>query len=89
MGMTQRINRPLLTAFSTALIGTGCATIPADETIRTELKPTGNPESPYVGILRYVEHVYECNGPSDRNCRRVSATPVTEIFRFRNGRWIY
>ena len=49
MGMTQRINRPLLAGLSAALIGTGCATIPADEAIRTE---------PQVDLERFMGDWY-------------------------------
>jgi hypothetical protein len=56
---------------------------------RIELRPTGNPDAPWVGLLRYVEHVYECSDASAGDCRVASSMPVTEIFRFRNGAWIY
>ncbi len=55
---------------------------------KTELKPTGHPSAPYVGILRYREHRYQCDAKGS-SCRVVASTPVTEIFRFQNGRWIY
>jgi hypothetical protein len=56
---------------------------------RTELKVTGNAAAPFVGLLRYVEYVYRCNGAEAGTCRVATAIPITEIFRFRNGRWIY
>jgi len=56
---------------------------------RVELKSTGNPASPYVGVIRYLEHVYQCSDAQARKCQVTSRTPITEIFRFRDGRWIY
>jgi hypothetical protein len=55
----------------------------------TELKATGHPQAPYVGILRYLEHLYTCTDPDGKRCSLASTTPVTEIFRFQNGRWVY
>lgn len=55
----------------------------------TELRPTGRPNAPYVGLLRYTEHVYSCESAQARSCSVASSVPVTEIFRFKNGRWSY
>jgi hypothetical protein len=55
----------------------------------TELRPTGRPGAPYVGLLRYTEHVYSCESAEARHCSVASSVPVTEIFRFKNGRWSY
>lgn len=55
----------------------------------TELKPTGRPEIPYVGILQYSERVYRCTDATLERCSIASVVPVTEIFRFQNGRWVY
>jgi hypothetical protein len=52
----------------------------------TEIKRRGGA---YVGLRRYYEHVYQCTGPGGKGCRAISTVPVTEIFRFKNGRWIY
>jgi hypothetical protein len=52
----------------------------------TELRPTGHPVAPYVGLLRYTEHVYSC---VEGSCAIASTIPVTEIFRFQDGRWVY
>lgn len=54
-----------------------------------ELKPTGHPQAPYVGILRYEERLYTCSDRKASRCSIASTTPVTEIFRFQGGRWIY
>jgi hypothetical protein len=54
-----------------------------------ELRPTGNARAPYVGLLRYTEHVYSCESMEAETCRIASSVPVTEIFRFQNGRWSY
>ena len=56
---------------------------------RTQLRATGNPAAPYVGILQYSELLYRCPSPSGKGCRVVSPTPVMEIFRFKGGRWVY
>lgn len=55
----------------------------------TELRPTGHPSAPYVGILRYSEHLYSCATVEATNCTVASTVPVTEIFRYENGRWVY
>lgn len=59
----------------------------------TELRPTGNAVAPFVGILRYWEQIFDCGDvaiePHLQACRVTATTPITEIFRFRNGEWIY
>jgi hypothetical protein len=59
------------------------------EEFTLELRPTGYPASPFVGILRYNEQVYNCNGMDATKCSVSSSIPVTEIFRYQGGRWIY
>jgi hypothetical protein len=54
-----------------------------------ELRPTGHPSAPYVGLLRYTELMYSCPSPGAPNCTVSSRVPVTEIFRYENGRWSY
>ncbi len=54
-----------------------------------ELRPTGHPSAPYVGLLRYTELMYSCTGASATDCTVASRVPVTEIFRYENGRWSY
>ena len=56
---------------------------------RTELRATGDPEAPYLGLLRYVEHSYSCSSSSAPPCRVSRSTPILEIFHFRNGRWVH
>ena len=56
---------------------------------QVELRPTGNARAPYVGVLRYQELVYACRDASTADCVVSSNLPVTEIFRFQDGRWIY
>ena len=55
----------------------------------TELKPTGHPAAPYVGLLRYREQLFTCSDRKTQDCTVATQTPVTEIFRFQNGRWVY
>ena len=54
-----------------------------------ELRPTGHARAPYVGLLHYTEHVYNCETIEAESCRIASSVPVTEIFRYQNGRWSY
>jgi len=54
-----------------------------------ELRPTGQPRAPYVGLLRYTEQVYTCPKASADGCEIASSVPVTEIFRYQDGRWTY
>lgn len=54
-----------------------------------ELRPTGHPGAPYVGLLRYTEHVYSCRDVEATSCSIASTVPVTEIFRYKDGRWSY
>jgi hypothetical protein len=54
-----------------------------------EVKHTGYAPAPFVGVLRYSEQVYTCADTRATRCRLASTVPVTEIFRFQNGRWIY
>ncbi len=59
------------------------------EDYRVELRPTGNARAPYVGLLRYTEHVYSCSDMEVTRCTIASSVPVTEIFRYKDGRWNY
>jgi len=54
-----------------------------------ELRPTGRPRSPYVGLLRYTEYLYSCRDVEASSCSVASTVPVTEIFRYQDGRWSY
>jgi hypothetical protein len=54
-----------------------------------ELRPTGHAVAPYVGILRYQEQVYSCRDLGSNDCSLSSQIPVTEIFRYQGGRWVY
>ena len=56
---------------------------------QVELRPTGHPASPFIGILRYTEQVYTCREASGSDCSVASSVPVTEIFRYQAGRWVY
>jgi hypothetical protein len=56
---------------------------------RVEIKPTGYAPAPYVGVLRYEEQMYGCSDPDATQCRMVSRMPVTELFRYQDGRWVY
>ena len=51
-----------------------------------ELRPTGRAVAPYIGLLRYTELTYSGVGET---CSVASRSPVTEIFRFQDGRWVY
>ena len=55
----------------------------------TELRPTGNPQAPFVGLLRYCEQALHCTGASAASCQPSKSTVVTEIFRFQAGEWVY
>jgi hypothetical protein len=56
---------------------------------QVELRPTGEPSAPYVGLLRYTEYLYGCADTQGESCSVTSEVPVTEIFRMKDGRWIY
>jgi hypothetical protein len=60
----------------------------ADE-FRTELQPTGQTGTPYVGLLHYTERVYTCPSLEASECTIAATQPVTEIFRMQGGRWTY
>jgi hypothetical protein len=55
----------------------------------TELRATGQPAAPWVGVVNYTELVYSCTGADATSCALSASSPVSEIFRFRDGRWIY
>ena len=59
------------------------------EDYSVELRPTGQPAAPFIGILRYSEQVFSCREASALNCSIASSAPVTEIFRYQSGSWIY
>lgn len=54
-----------------------------------ELRPTGHATAPYVGILRYHEQIFSCKDLAANDCTLSSEIPVTEIFRYQGGRWVY
>jgi hypothetical protein len=54
-----------------------------------ELRPTGHAKAPYVGILRYNEQIFSCRNIATDDCSLSSQIPVTEIFRYQEGRWVY
>jgi len=54
-----------------------------------ELRPTGHASAPYVGILRYNEQIFSCKHIAANDCSLSSQIPVTEIFRYQGGRWVY
>jgi len=56
---------------------------------KIEIKPTGYAKAPFVGVLRYTEQLFTCADERATRCRVASTTPVTEIFRFQDGRWVY
>jgi hypothetical protein len=55
----------------------------------TEIQPTGRAGTPWVGVLRYEERVVTCADLHATDCHVVSTEPVTEVFRLRDGRWVY
>ena len=59
------------------------------EDFTVELRATGKSSSPFIGILRYSEQIYSCREVVASNCSIASSLPVTEIFRYQSGRWIY
>jgi hypothetical protein len=60
-----------------------------DDDYKIELKPTGSPSAPWVGILRYHELTYTCADKSTSSCTPSKKMRVTEIFRFQGGKWVY
>ena len=60
-----------------------------DDDYTIELRPTGHPSTPYVGLLRYTELMYTCPSAGSKDCTVSSRVPVTEIFRYEHGRWSY
>lgn len=59
------------------------------EEFRTELRATESSSSPYIGLLHYTENLYSCTDALATQCGIASSTPVTEVFRFRDGVWSY
>lgn len=60
-----------------------------DRDFKTELRATGNVKAPYVGMIRYLEREYRCADSRALDCRVEKTTPITEVFRFQDGRWVY
>jgi len=54
-----------------------------------ELRPTGHAKAPWVGLIRYTELLYSCRSVSATDCSVASSVPVTEVFRYTDGRWTY
>jgi hypothetical protein len=83
---TQDRSKPTVRAGSN---GTQVSYRGYDDDYSVELRPTGHPSAPYVGLLRYTELMYSCPSSTATNCTVSSRVPVTEIFRYENGRWSY
>jgi hypothetical protein len=79
---TQDRDKPTMRAGGSSYRGYG-------EDYSVELRPTGHPSAPFVGLLRYTELMYSCPSAGSTNCTVSSKVPVTEIFRYENGRWSY
>ena len=62
---------------------------PTVSPVHTRSWPTGNTKAPYVGMIRYLEREYRCSDSRALDCRVEKTTPITEVFRFQDGRWIY
>ena len=58
-------------------------------TLKTRLRPTGYAPAPYVGVLEYAEQLMVCEASPRGRCRVADSAPVTEIFRYQDGRWVY
>ena len=56
---------------------------------KTRLRPTGYARAPFVGVLEYAEELMVCEPGRSGTCRAAGRTPVTEVFRYQNGRWVY
>lgn len=59
-----------------------------------EIKETGEPSAPYVGFIKYPEKVMMKEGQSAAEASQCAETvstqvPVTEIFRYSQGKWQY
>ena len=87
----QRLHRVEAQNKST-LLGNGSTSVSYrgfDQEFKTELRPTGNAKAPYIGMIRYLEREYRCADSRALDCRVEKTTPVTEVFRFQDGRWVY
>ncbi|MCH2172192.1 hypothetical protein MK489_15510 [Myxococcota bacterium] len=68
--------------------GAGLAYRQYEDDFTTEIRATGSENTPFVGVLRYRESLYQCTGPGSEGCAIVSSAPVTEIFRYENDSWL-
>jgi hypothetical protein len=60
----------------------------------SEVKPTGDKASPYVGVLKYEEQTYANRADSPELAKQgpfecEKQVLVTEIFRYAGGKWLY
>ena len=55
----------------------------------TQIQPTGRTAAPFVGLLQYTELLYSCSDAAATECTVASRIPLTEIFRYQDGRWHY
>ncbi|MSQ47554.1 MAG: hypothetical protein EXR78_04055 [Deltaproteobacteria bacterium] len=58
------------------------------------VKKTTSTETPFIGTLTYYERTLRCTGKTKDAAtqgpfEQVETTPVMEIFRFTNGKWVY
>ncbi|MEJ5300016.1 MAG: hypothetical protein WHS38_03410 [Thermodesulforhabdaceae bacterium] len=61
--------------------------------VNKEVKSTGNPVTPYVGILKYEVFIYESEGSSADEAKKgpfykTKQVTMTEIFRYSKGKWV-
>jgi hypothetical protein len=83
---SQNRSKPTLASHSGAMVASYRG---YDDDYVIELKPTGSPSAPWVGILRYHELTYTCADKSTASCAPSKKMRVTEIFRFQGGKWVY
>lgn len=65
-----------------------------EEIISQEVKKTSSEQTPYVGIVKYLVVYYCSPGKTSSeakhgNFRQCNSQIVTEIFCYRNGKWVY
>ncbi|MDL1959942.1 MAG: hypothetical protein LWX01_11425 [Deltaproteobacteria bacterium] len=58
------------------------------------IKETGSPETPFIGLLHYSEKHFLKKGETRQETIQspgmlTDNIPVTEIFRFTHGKWVY
>ncbi len=82
--------KPKVTKQGQGYVATYMESLP--NSLETLVKPSEYSHTPFIGVMRYEEKLYRCEGPTaeaarQAPCSEVDSTRITEIFRYAKNKW--